>query len=442
MKFGGTSVSDARTIRQVVQIVRRQVDRRPVVVVSAHAGVTDALLATAQRAASGDADTSAIAARHREILRDLGLATDLLDPLLAELQDLARGLRLVGQTSPRALDLIASFGERCCARTVAAALRQGGVPAVAVDAFTAGLRTDSAFGRARPLPDDGRIAAFLAEVEGVPVVTGFIAADAQGNITTLGRNGSDYSAALFAVAVGAAEIQIWKDVDGIRTADPRLVPRALPIRSVSFEVVCELAALGSKVLHPAAMLPAMQSGIPLRVLNTQDSEAEGTIVEATARAGRPAVRAISHRAAMVLVTVTSQRLVPSHAFLARVFAALSELRCDVGPVAVSEAAVSFALDRGSKATALARLAAIRDEYWGDLHCEEDRAVVGVVGDPQAMETGAAASALATLAEAGIPLRCAGQGAHDGTIAFVVASADLARTVALLHERFFPSRPAS
>jgi aspartate kinase len=431
MKFGGTSVGDAGSIHQVVQIVRRHSDRRPVVVVSAHAGVTDALLALAQRAATGDADTSAIAERHRVILRELDLPQGLLDPLLGELQDLARGLRLVGQTSPRALDRIASFGERCCARTVAAALRQGGVLAVAVDAFEAGLRTDSAFGRARPLPDDGRIAAFLEGLDGVPVVTGFIGADEQGNITTLGRNGSDYSAALFGVAVAAAEIQIWKDVDGIRTADPRLVPSAKPIRALSFEVVCELAALGSKVLHPAAMLPAMRCGIPLRVRNTQDPEAEGTTIEATARVEQPAVRAISHRGSVALVTVTSPRVVPAHSFLARVFAELSELQCDVGPVAVSEAAVTFALDRGVWTAACARLQAV-----GEVTSEDDQAVVGVVGDAQAIEAGAAAAALATLAEAGIAVRCAGQGAHASTAAVVVAAADLARTVALLHERFF------
>jgi aspartate kinase len=179
------------------------------------------------------------------------------------------------------------------------------------------------------------------------------------------------------------------------------------------------------------MLPAMRCGIPLRVRNTQDPEAEGTTIEATARVERPAVRAISHRASVALVTVTSPRLVPAHAFLARVFAELSELSCDVGPVAVSEAGVTFALDRGVLAAARERLRAI-----GEVTSEDDQAVVGVVGDAQAIEAGAAATALATLAEAGIAVRCAGQGAHASTVALVVAAADLARTVALLHERFF------
>src|SRR5687768_14931938 len=189
MKFGGTSVGDAGSIRQVVQIVRQQLPQRPLLVVSAHAGITDALLALARNAPTGVVDTAEVAARHRTILRELDLPTETVDPLLHELEDLARGLRLVGAATAKATDAVASYGERCSARTVAAALRQAGVPATAVDAHLAGLRTDSTFGRARPLPDDGRLAASLARVDGVPVVTGFLGGDEHGNVTTLGRNG-------------------------------------------------------------------------------------------------------------------------------------------------------------------------------------------------------------------------------------------------------------
>lgn len=432
MKFGGTSVGDARSIRQVAALVGQQLARRPLLVVSAHAGITDELLAVAELAPVGRADTDTIAARHRDILRDLGLPSDLLDPLLAELNDLARGLRMVGAVSSRALDLLASFGERCSARTVAAALRQAGIPATAVDAFTAGLRTDSAFGRARPLPDDGRIARHLAQVDGVPVLTGFIAADEQGNITTLGRNGSDYSAALFGVALGVEEIQIWKDVDGVRTADPRLVPTALPIRSMSFSEVCELASFGSKVLHPAAMVPAMQNGIPLRVRSTLEPEAPGTVIESAAPSSRPPVRAIAHRAAVALLTTTSQRLVPQHAFLAKVFAELAEMQCDVGPVAVAESAVTFAIEPAAAEAVAARLST-----FAEVSIERNQAVVGVVGDPRAIAAGVAADALATLAAHRIAVRCAGQGALASTFAFVVAAASLRESVSLLHARFFP-----
>lgn len=430
MKFGGTSVGDARSIRQVVQIVQQQRQRAPVVVVSAHAGVTDELLALAGRAAAGDADTTTIATRHRTILRDLGLPTDLLDGLLGELADLARGLRLVGAANAKARDRMASFGERCSARTVAAAMRAAGLPATAVDAFTAGLRTDATFGRARPLPDDGRIRAHLERVDGVPVVTGFLGGTEHGEITTLGRNGSDYSAALFGVAVAAEEIQIWKDVDGVRTADPRVVPGALPIRSMSSDEACELTAFGSKVLHPAAMLPAMQAGIPLLVRSTLEPEAPGTRIERDVP--RPPVRAIAHRSGVATVTVASARFVEQHVFLARVFGDLAELQVDVGPVATSEGGIGFAVADGVAADVQAAL-----RRHGEVHLTRGRAVVGVIGDPAALCQRVVAEVTGTLARAGIALSCGSQGAHDGTFAFVVAECDLVAAVRALHDHFFP-----
>ncbi|MFN3243152.1 MAG: aspartate kinase [Planctomycetota bacterium] len=431
MKFGGTSVGGAAAIGQVVEVVRSQLQRRPVVVVSAHAGVTDALLAAARAAATGEADTGAIVARHREILRGLSLDEHLLDPLLDELRDLARGVRLVGETSAKVVDAMASYGERLSSRVVAAALNANGVEAEAVDSFAAGLRTDSSFGRARPQPDDGRILRHLQGVRGVPVMTGFLGADEHGNITTLGRNGSDYSAALIGAAIGAEEVQIWKDVDGVHTADPRLVADAQPIRRMSFADVADLASFGSKVLHPAAMVPAMQQGIPLRVRNTLSPEAEGTTIEAEVEASRPVVRAIAHRDHVALITVRSHRLVPQHAFLAKVFSKLDDIECDVGPVAVGEAAVTVAVEEPFAERAAARL-----QGHGEVQQTSGRAVVGVIGDASVLENGGIGEVLSELARAGIAVRCAGLGALGSTVAFAVASERLTETVQLLHRRFF------
>jgi aspartate kinase len=411
--------------------VRGELAEKPVVVVSAHAGVTDMLLALARNAAAGDAATEAIAGLHRRILADLGLPQDLLDPLLLELADLARGIRLVGAASPKALDHLASFGERCCARTTAAALRAAGVPAVAVDAFDLGLCTDSQFGRARPLPDNGRMAKAIAAVAGVPVVTGFIAKDEGGNITTLGRNGSDYTAALVGAALGADEIQVWKDVDGVRTADPRLVPTALPIRSMSFDEASELASFGSKVLHPATMLPAMARGIAVCVRNTVDPAAAGTRIVAGVVSEGAAVRAIAHKEPVAMLTLESQRMQPQHDFLARVFEALAARAVDAGPIVVSEAAVTFAVEA---APAEALLVAL--EPLGSVRIARNMAVLGVIGDGRAMAHGAAAQVLDTLAAVGVAVHCASQGAHAGTLALIVADSDCRRAVVALHARFF------
>ena len=431
MKFGGTSVGGAVAIRQVVAVVRGQLARRPVVVVSAHAGVTDALFALARVAVLGVAETEDIAVRHRHILAGLGLDEHLLDELLDELRDLVRGVRLVGEATPKVMDALVSYGERLSARVVAAALTAAGVAATAVDSFTAGLLTDSSFGRARPLPDEGRLLRYLENVLGVPVVTGFLGADAAGNITTLGRNGSDYSAALLGVAIGAEEIQIWKDVDGVHTADPRLVPEARPIRNMSFAEVADLASFGAKVLHPAAMVPAMQHGIPVRVRNTLSPDAQGTTIVASVAGTRSMVRAIAHRTGVALVTVHSHRLLPQHAFLAKVFARLDAIECDVGPVAVGEAAVTVAIDAAFLTRATQALAG-----YGEVQIASERAVVGVIGDAAVLENGGIADVLAELAKSAIPVRCAGLGAVGSTVAFAVPAERLTETVQLLHRRFF------
>lgn len=431
MKFGGTSVGGAAAIRQAVEVVRGQLQRRPVVVVSAHAGVTDALLTVAKAAVAGEADVEAVAARHRQILGGLQLDEHLLDGELAELRDLARGVRLVGEATPKVIDAVISYGERLSARVVAAALTANGIEAVAVDAFAAGMLTDSSFGRARPLPDGGRLQRYLSKVKGVPVVTGFLGADEDGNITTLGRNGSDYSAALIGVAIKAEEIQIWKDVDGVHTADPRIVPDAQPIPLMGFEDVANLASFGSKVLHPAAMVPAMQNGIRVQVRNTLSPAAPGTTIEAGVNGGRPAIRAIAHRTGVALVSVRSHRLLPQHAFLASVFQKLHEAECDVGPVAVGEAAVTIAIDDAFAERIAARLASE-----GDVQVASERAVVGVIGDASVLETGGIADVLAELAKSGISVRCAGLGALGSTVAFAVDAERLTETVRLLHSRFF------
>ncbi len=417
MKFGGTSVGGAAAIRQAVEVVRSQLDRNPVVVVSAHAGVTDALFAIARAATAGSADTEMIAVRHRHILAGLELDRHLLDPLLDELRDLARGVRLIGEATPKVIDAVVSYGERLSARVVAAALSAGGVAATAVDAFDAGMRTDSSFGRARPLPDDGRMLKHLQTVAGVPVLTGFLG-----------------SAALIGVAVHAEEIQIWKDVDGVHTADPRLVPDAQPIRRMSFADVADLASFGSKVLHPAAMVPAMQHGIPMRVRNTLSPDAEGTTIEATVPSDRPVIRAIAHRTDVALVTVRSHRLVSQHTFLAKVFARLDAIECDVGPVAVGEAAVTVAIDAAFTDRAVACLAAD-----GEVHVAANRAVVGVIGDAEVLQNGGIAEVLAEVATLHTPVRCAGLGAVGSTVAFAIDAERLSETVQLLHRRFFALR---
>lgn len=432
LKFGGTSVGSAAAIRQVWEIVRARQAQRPVVVVSAHGGVTDLLLELGRNAPRGLTDTGPLERRHREILRELELPEDLLDPLLANLRDLVRGMKLVGEASPRALDHLASFGERCSARTIAAFFTRMGTPARAVDANEAGLRTDSTHGRARPLPDDGRIARFFATLRELPIVTGFIGANDQGHFTTLGRNGSDFSAALFGHALDAREIQIWKDVDAVMTADPKVVKDARPIPTMSFAEAAELAYYGSKVLHPATIQPAMDKSIPVRVLNTMRPDQPGTVILPQYDEPGVTVRAVVYKKGIHLITLVSPRMLQQHGFLARVFDAAARHEVDVDLVATSEVSITMTTDRGEH---LERLAAELAPI-GQVSVEPRHALVCVVGAGIARSTHVAAQMLGTLADAGIRVRAISQGAIKVNIAVVVGEADTDHAVRLLHARFF------
>ncbi len=432
MKFGGTSLGTPESIQNVFRIVCDRVDQDPVLVVSAHAGVTNALVETGRTAPGGDTNVSEIVDLHHRMLEGLDLPADLLDEQLGEMADLVRGMQLVSEASPRGRDLLLSFGERCSARVLAAYFNQQGLGAEAVDAFEVGLRTDSNFGRARPVPDDGRIVRNMGDVQGVPVVTGFLGRDADGNITTLGRNGSDFSAALFGNALDASEIQIWTDVDGVMTADPRLVEGTRPIPTMSFGEASELAYYGGKVLHPATILPAMEKAIPVRVLNTHNADNPGTVILPEYEESSGPVRAIVHKDNIHLINLVSPPMLQQHGFLAKVFGVAEAHEVDVDLVATSEVSITMTADRADRLPSFCEdLAAL-----GDVSVESDHALICVVGQGIAHTHGIAAQVLGTLAEAGVHVRVISQGAVKVNIGLVIQQVDVKKAVNALHSHFF------
>ncbi len=432
MKFGGTSLGTAEAIQDIFHIVHARVDRDPVLVVSAHAGVTDSLVEIARAASGGDADVSTIEDLHHGLLDGLDLPVDLLDEQLGEMADLVRGMKLVSEASPRVRDLLLSFGERCSVRVLAAYFNQQGLSAQAIDAFDVGLRTDSNFGRARPVADDGRIAENISKVEGIPILTGFLGCDADGNITTLGRNGSDYSAALFGNALDAEEIQIWTDVDGVMTADPRLVEDARPIPIMSFAEASELAYYGGRVLHPATILPAMEKSIPVRVLNTHNADNPGTVILPVYEKSMAVVRAVVHKDDIHLISLVSPPMLQQHGFLAKVFRIAEAHEVDVDLVATSEVSITMTADRAD------HLPAFCEELadLGEVSVEPDHALICVVGQGIAHTRGVAARVLGTLAEAEVHVRVISQGAIKVNIGLVIQQVDLQKAVAALHSHFF------
>ena len=434
LKFGGTSVGSAENLSRVLEIVRGQTGKRPVVVVSAHSGVTDELLRLARAAVAGRYSMRKIRSMHRDLYAAIGVEFGVVEPLLDELNDLLRGLKLVGELTARSLDLVASFGERMSARGIAAYFSSNGLDAEAIDAWDLGLRTDSRYGEASPDP-----ASFPAIKKGlarysdvVPVVTGFIAHDAKGNVTTLGRSGSDFSATILGAAVLADEVQIWTDVDGVMSADPRVVKEARSIPALSIAEASELAYYGAKVIHPATMLPAVEKRIPVRVLNTAYPDHEGTSILLDAPPTRNAVKSIASKRGIILVTVASTRMLLQAGFMARIFEVFAKHNLSVDLVATSEVTVSVTVDTERNLDAV-----IMDlSEFSEPTVERDLAQVCVVGEGIRDRMGTAAEVFAVLKQARLRVRLISHGGTKINISFLVEADAVAKCVRALHRSFF------
>ena len=459
-KFGGTSVGTPERVRRVVALASAvSPSVRRVVVSSAFGGVTDRLLEAVEAAVgrTGGHRTVLREVRERHAAALVALAPEPerealgrgLDALFTELGELLYGVYLLRECTPRFRDAIVSAGERAAVPLVAAAFRQAGHAAVALDAVSF-VRTDDAFGEAAvDFETTGRLVrAALANVpaEAVAVVTGFVASTEDGVTTTLGRSGSDYTATILAGALGAAECVIWTDVDGVLSADPRVVPEAFSLARLSYEEAAELAHFGAKVLHPRTMRPLQRAGIPLRIKNTLRPEAPGTLVGPAEPNPQPSIRAVTavRDAALVRVDGAATLEVPDLA--RRIFGPLAEAGVAVSLVAQASAEGSFGLAvRQSDAdavVALLRRALAREIERGDVRAvraEPGGAVVAAVGSGMHGAAGLAGRFFATLARAHVNARAVAQGGGDHTISAVVADADAVRAVRALHEAFALNR---
>lgn len=435
LKFGGTSVGSAENLAKVVGIVRAEgADPYPVVVASAHSGVTDELLAQARAAAGGRYSLRKLKERHRTLWAEIGVDVAPIEPLFDELNDLLRGLALVRELTPRTLDLVASYGERWSCRGIARYFEKEGIPAVAVDAYDLGLRTDSRFTSANPDPSCfPEVRRGLRAIKGkVPVVTGFIAKDSKGDVTTLGRSGSDFSATLLGAAIKADEVQIWTDVDGVMTADPRIVKEAKSIPVLSIAEASELAYYGAKVIHPATMLPAIENRIPVVVKNTSRPEVLGTTILAEVPVSRDPVKSIAYKRGIILVTVASTRMLLQSGFMAKIFEVFARYDLSVDLVATSEVTVSVTVDTDRHLDAVAK----ELKAFSDVTIDKGLAQVCVVGEGIRERTGVAAQVFGTLEKASLPVRLISHGGTKINISFLVDESSVTKAVQSLHRTFF------
>ncbi len=444
MKFGGTSVESAAAIERVAGIVKARRERRPVVVVSAMGKTTNKLLAIAAAAIAGlreeyirqIQDLRDTHSREARLVTPLDQRAELdrtLDEHFQELTELVKGLAVLGELTPRSIDAISSYGERLSSVIVTLAFQRFGMNAVHLDSRRV-IVTDKRHTQAAPdFPETyARLAATIPPLarHSVVVMAGFIGSTIDSVATTLGRGGSDFTASIVGAGIGAEEIQIWTDVDGMLTADPTILAGGHRVKTISFAEAAELAYFGAKVLHPATVLPAIQKSIPVLILNSRRPEVPGTRIVAEAVPCANVVKSIACKRKIALVNIHSTRMLMAHGFLRRIFEVFDRFETPVDMVATSEVSVSLTIDNPAR---LSDIVAELEQF-AEVEIEKDQVIVCLVGDNIRRTPGVARRVFNALD--GINIRMISQGASLLNISLVVAEADLLRAVPALHQEFF------
>lgn len=446
MKFGGTSVKDAEAFSRVASIVGDQADARPVVVTSAMAKVTDALLNAFETAKSGNAEEAFGSLeqhfeRHDEVARELlgdkgrevfgtelGLAREELASLLLRVERRSLPLQMLK-------DAIVSYGEQLSSRLLTEVFKKSELRARHIDARRL-IVTDEEYGSAKPIWEETRdlisaeLSGLVADGE-IPVMGGFIAASRSGETTTLGRGGSDYSAALVGAALDAGEIQIWTDVTGVLTCDPRICDDARTIEVLSYSEAAELAYFGAKVLHPKTIQPAVDHHIPVRVCNSHRPSEKGTMVLAESGISPNTIKSIAHKKGITILRISSARMLGSYGFMSALFQVFERFRTVIDVISTSEVSVALTLDN----TEYLEKVVPELERLGDVEVEHGYAVICIVGEGLRASTGLAAKIFTTIDDKNVSL--ISHGASSVNLTFVVREDEVASVIKRLHEKFFP-----
>ena len=444
MKFGGTSVGDVAAFERVIHVVSTQIEAKPVVVVSAMTRVTDALLEAFAAARAGDAAAGFALLephfkRHVEVRKHfLGDAPNGFDQELEyareELSDLLVRASRRSLPLPMLKDAVVSYGEQLSSRLLAEVLKSRGVNSRQVDSRRM-IVTDDEFGAAVPIIDETNdlvkleLEPLIAAGE-VPIMGGFLAANRAGETTTLGRGGSDYTAAIVAAALRACELQIWTDVTGVMTCDPRICRDAQTIPVLSYEEAAELAYFGAKVLHPKTIKPAVDTNIPVRVCNTFEPDATGTMIIAESGETATKIKSIAHKKNITVLRITSARMLGAYGFMSALFQIFERFRTAIDVISTSEVSVALTLDNTAEldkiVTELKRL--------GDVDVESGYAVICVVGEGLRASSGLAASVFSSIEDVNVAL--ISHGASSVNLTFVIREESAADVIKKLHEEFF------
>jgi aspartate kinase len=432
MKFGGTSVEDAAAIDRSCSIVGERISRKPFVVVSALGGATNGLLEAGSLAARGEIDKAMTIAdrleyRHTELLPSTG-------EYFVRLRELLKALSAIGEFSPRTQDLIASFGEALSSLIFTDRMKRLGFDAAHIDARQC-IVTDERSGKASPLMDVTterleQAARSHLDAGSAVIMGGYIGSTLAGTVTTLGRGGSDYSAAIAGAALSVEEIQIWTDVDGMMTSDPRIVNSAWKVREISFDEASELAYFGAKVLHPLTVLPAVEKNIPVYILNSRKPKGTGTKITREARPCRNLIKSIACKRGITVVTVSSSRMLMAHGFLRALFEVFDRHHTSVDMVATSEVSVSLTLDDVSALDVISQDL----RQLGDVEVSSKKALICLVGNNLKYTPGVARRAFGSLAD--INILMVSHGASNINFSFLIDEKDANAAIQKLHAEFF------
>lgn len=449
-KFGGTSVENAAALERAIDIIVREKERQPIVVLSAIAGATNALLQAAHSSLSGKLSDAHVGLndlleRHVAILENLLTKRSNVQSLVffirkkfEELKILCQGIAILGELTNRSLDNIASLGEILSTRILSETMKERGYNVELVDVRQF-MITDNQFSQAVPLFDEinkrsKEILSPILREKKIIVTQGFIGSTAQGVMTTLGRGGSDFSAAIIGASLDAEEIQIWTDVDGILTADPRIVPAARKIKVISFQEASELAYFGAKVLHPSTILPAVSKNIPVVVLNSKNPQSTGTRIVSKPPRQDISVKSIASKKEITVINIQSSRMLMAYGFLESIFSVFSRHRTSVDLVSTSEVAVSLTIDNTSQLEKV-----VTDlKSFAEVAVYPNKAILCIVGEQLHLTVGVADRIFRALGDINVMMIT--QGASEINMSLVIDESRVAEAVRRLHNEFFEPNP--
>jgi len=447
MKFGGTSLANAERIKRVAQIIKERLDKKPIVVVSAISGITDLLIEAARKAKqvrkTGEKFPSnlieEIKNKHLCILDQLNLPNSLLNDEFQEIKSLLQGIYYTMELTPRTTDFVASFGEIMSSKIVAEYLSKNKIKAKAYNAWDIGLITDSTFGKAEPIHDivEKELATRIKRIAQLPVITGFIAKEIKGEITTLGRNGGDFTAAIIGAYLNPEEIQIWTDVDGVMTADPKIIPSAKTIKNLSFDEACELAFFGIKVIHPKTIQFAIQRNIPVRILNSYNPSGEGTLIlEKIEKDEDGTIKGIACEKNVTLFNVKSAKMLETHGFLAKIFEIFNKHKISVDVISTSEVSVSFSVNNSNLVSdKIDEVIKELEQIAAEVQIEKDAAVICMVGKGIKDRLDVQAAAFDVLRENQIYTKMISQALSGINITIILNRKDADKAIKALHKKF-------